>query len=56
MEKVPTKSSAEEPVRQHIDQIGEDDAKILSNISTQALSLLILLGLSSGMIANLYFT
>ena len=50
------KSVGEEPVHQHINQIGEDDAKILSNISTQALSLLILLGIISGMIANLYFT
>ena len=44
-EKVPQNHPSEDPVHQHIDQIGEDDAKILSNISTQALSLLILLEL-----------
>ena len=39
---------------ENVDQIGNDQDKILYNISTQALSLLILLGIISGMIVNLY--
>jgi hypothetical protein len=44
----------EEIRSRNVDQVGGDQAKVLSNISTQALSLLILLGIISGMIANLF--
>ena len=42
-------------VDQNVDQVGADQDKVLYNISTQALSLLILLGIISGLIVDLYF-
>ena len=41
-------------ISRNVDQVCGDQDKVLYNVSTQALSLLILLGIISGMIVNLY--